>query len=212
MTLGSAPKELRTDLSSYHVTTCGTASCGHAIVVAYKTRTPNGDSVYYPTVHIVVFPTATDWILSSAMDHGKTADAGESRPSARRMQRLYSHLSPADPRRPSIPPQLRLQTCARVKLEVDTEKLSTYMRGKYRELQEKVYEYFNSRPDLQTPLEISKDDHRELCMRQLLGLVREAGIRPFGHVFDDPGKYFAILEAVGSVDMSLGIKMGVQYR
>ncbi|KAH7860773.1 hypothetical protein Vadar_017826 [Vaccinium darrowii] len=55
------------------------------------------------------------------------------------------------------------------------------------------------------------DEHRELCMRQLLGLVREAGIRPFGYVADDPAKYFAVVEAVGSVDMSLGIKMGVQY-
>ncbi|XP_050875976.1 acyl-coenzyme A oxidase 2, peroxisomal-like [Lathyrus oleraceus] len=48
-------------------------------------------------------------------------------------------------------------------------------------------------------------------MNQLLGLVREAGIRPLNYVVNDPAKYFSILEAVGSVDMSLGIKMGVQY-
>ena len=58
----------------------------------------------------------------------------------------------------------------------------------------------------------SKDDHRELCMRQLVGLVRDAGIRPFRYLFEDPAKYFAVLEAVGSVDMSLGIKTGVQFR
>lgn len=75
-----------------------------------------------------------------------------------------------------------------------------------------MYEYFKSRPDLQTPVEISKDEHRELCMRQLLGLVREAGIRPFRYIVEDPSKYFAIAEAAGSVDMSLGIKLGVQYR
>ena len=86
------------------------------------------------------------------------------------------------------------------------------MRGKHREIQEKVFEYFNARPELQTPLEISKDEHRELCMRQLIGLVREANIRPFRYVVEEPSEYFAILEAVGSVDMSLGIKMGVQYR
>lgn len=86
------------------------------------------------------------------------------------------------------------------------------MRGKHREIQDRIFQFFNSRPDLQTPLEISKDDHRELCMRQLLGLVREAGIKPFRYILEDPSKYFAILEAVGSVDMSLGIKMGVQYR
>ncbi|WP_421021733.1 hypothetical protein, partial [Klebsiella pneumoniae] len=79
-------------------------------------------------------------------------------------------------------------------------------------MQDQVYQYFNSRPDLQTPLEISLDDHRELCSRQLFGLVREAGIRPFRYLTEDPSKYFAILEAVGSVDISLGIKMGVQYR
>ncbi|KAK4756466.1 hypothetical protein SAY87_006593 [Trapa incisa] len=146
------------------------------------------------------------------MDHNQTTGAaGESYPSTRRIQRLSGHLSPSEHIHPSIPPQLRLQACARVNLEVDTEKLSVYMRGKHRELQDKVYEYFNSKPELKTPLEISKDDHRELCMRQLLGLVREGGIRPFCHVFDDPGKYFALLEAIGSVDMSLGIKMGVQY-
>lgn len=86
------------------------------------------------------------------------------------------------------------------------------MRGKHRDVQERVFEFFNARPELQTPVEISKDDHRELCMRQLFALVREAGIKPFRYVAEDPAKYFAILEAVGSVDMSLGIKMGVQYR
>lgn len=86
------------------------------------------------------------------------------------------------------------------------------MRGKHREIQDRVLDYFNKRPDLQTPVEILKDDHRELCMRQLTALVRDAGIRPFRYVAEDPAKYFAILEAVGSVDMSLGIKMGVQYR
>lgn len=109
--------------------------------------------------------------------------------------------------------RLEMLTCARAKkIDFDTEKLSGYMRGKHRGIQEQVYEYFNSRPDLQTPVEISMDEHRELCMRQLLGLVREAGIRPFRFVSEDPEKYFAIVEAVGSVDMSLGIKMGVQYR
>lgn len=98
-----------------------------------------------------------------------------------------------------------------MKLSVNTALLSDFMRGKHRGIQEKVYEYFKSRPDLQTPVEISKDEHRELCMRQLLGLVREAGIRPFRYIVEDPSKYFAIAEAAGSVDMSLGIKLGVQY-
>lgn len=48
-------------------------------------------------------------------------------------------------------------------------------------------------------------------MRQLTALVKEAGIKPFRYVLDDPSLYFAILEAAGGVDISLGIKMGVQY-
>ncbi|KAK2637049.1 hypothetical protein Ddye_031841 [Dipteronia dyeriana] len=37
-----------------------------------------------------------------------------------------------------------------------------------------------------------------------LRLVRDAGVKPFLCVVDDPGTYFAIVEAVGSVDMLLG--------
>ncbi|GLT68846.1 hypothetical protein SLA2020_410420 [Shorea laevis] len=127
----------------------------------------------------------------------------------RRIQRLSSHL--AIPASSPHQPQLHMLTCARAKLEVNTRALSSLMRGKHREIQERVFLFFDSRPDLQTPIEISMKDHRELCMRQLLALVREAGIRPFRYVVEDPAVYFAIAEAVGSVDMSLAIKMGVQY-
>ncbi|CAI0473551.1 unnamed protein product [Linum tenue] len=130
---------------------------------------------------------------------------------SRRIERLSLHLNPIPRTLPDGDRQIGMATCARPKLEVDTGKLSGYMRGPHRDVQEKVFEYFESRPELQTPLEISKNDHRELCWRQLVGLVREAGIKPFRYVADDPAKYFAILEAIGSVDMSLGIKMGVQY-
>ncbi|KAG5611597.1 hypothetical protein H5410_022878 [Solanum commersonii] len=128
----------------------------------------------------------------------------------RRINLLTLHLSPVQ----DTPVQeLELLRCAgKMKaINVSTETLSEYMRGKHRDIQEEVFAYFNSRPELQTPIEISKDEHRELCMKQLVGLVREGGIRPFRYVVDDPAKYFAIAEAVGSVDMSLGIKMGVQY-
>ena len=134
---------------------------------------------------------------------------------SRRIQRVSLHLAPVP--RPlhehDTQEQLGLFPCARsAKLEVETEKLSLYMRGKYREIQEKIYEYFHARPELQTPLEISKDEHRELCWRQMYGLIKEAGIRPLKYVVEDPGKYFAIVEAAGAVDISLGIKLGVQYR
>ena len=53
----------------------------------------------------------------------------------------------------------------RKKLEVDKARLLDCMKGKHKEIQEKAFEYFNVRIELQTPLEISKDKHRELCMR-----------------------------------------------
>ncbi|KAK7369370.1 hypothetical protein VNO80_11407 [Phaseolus coccineus] len=127
----------------------------------------------------------------------------------RRIRRLTLHLSPVAC---VAAEQLEMAACGgRGKLSVDTPSLSSYIRGKHWDIQEKVVDYFNANPHLQTPVEISKDDHRELCMKQLTGLVREAGIRPLRYVVNEPAKYFAILEAVGSVDMSLGIKMGVQY-
>ncbi|KAF8019074.1 hypothetical protein BT93_H3827 [Corymbia citriodora subsp. variegata] len=148
---------------------------------------------------------------SSSSSGSVEAPEHEAQLTERRLRRLCSHLTPTAPP-PRGADRLEMLACARAaRLEVDTARLSEYMRGKHRGIQEKVYEYFNSRPDLQTPLEISKDEHRELCMRQLLGLVREAGIRPFQYVLEDPEKYLAIVEAAGSVDISLGIKMGVQY-
>ncbi|GMJ08676.1 acyl-CoA oxidase 2 [Hibiscus trionum] len=129
----------------------------------------------------------------------------------RRVQRLSLHLSPLPPHQPS--PQLHMLTCAKAanKLEVDKASLRCYMRGKNRELQERVINFFESRPDLQTPVGISMDEHRELCMRQIVALVRDAKFRPFRYVVDDHAKYFAITEAVGSIDVSLGIKLGVQF-
>ncbi|XVE83171.1 hypothetical protein DITRI_Ditri16bG0066300 [Diplodiscus trichospermus] len=128
----------------------------------------------------------------------------------RRIQRLSLHLSPLSPLQPS--PQLNMLTCSKANnLEVDKVSLSKYMRGKNREIQDKILDFFHSRPDLQTPVEISMKEHRELCLRQLMGLVREANIRPFRYVIEDPAKYFAITEAVGSVDVSFGIKLGVHF-
>ncbi|XP_027179498.1 acyl-coenzyme A oxidase 2, peroxisomal [Coffea eugenioides] len=132
----------------------------------------------------------------------------------RRIERLSLHLNPFSSNHYDLShQQMTMLICAAraKKIEVKVVELSSFMRGKHRDIQEQVFDYFKSRPELQTPLEISKDEHRELCMRQLVGLVREANIRPFKYVVEDPAKYFAIAEAVGSVDMSLAIKMGVQY-
>ncbi|KVH92214.1 Acyl-CoA dehydrogenase/oxidase [Cynara cardunculus var. scolymus] len=152
-------------------------------------------------------------IPSYNSNHTKLKDYTENdeEPTTRRIRLLSLHLNPL-PDHHHHHHLLQLESCSgRAKMSVNAEKLSGYLRRKHRDIQERVFEYFNSRPDLQTPIEILKDDYRELCMRQLVGLVREAGIRPFRYVVEDPSKYFAIIEAVGSVDMSLGIKLGVQY-
>ncbi|XP_042495085.1 acyl-coenzyme A oxidase, peroxisomal-like [Macadamia integrifolia] len=150
---------------------------------------------------------------SSAINHNPTADDEQERIS-RRVRRLSLHLTPviARPLPLDDNQQLQMLTCARAKLNVSKDLLSDYMRGKHKDIQEKIFEYFNSRPDLLTPVEISMDEHRELCMRQILGVVREAGVKPLRYVHEDPEKYFAIVEAVGSIDTSLGVKFGVQYR
>ncbi|XP_038904957.1 acyl-coenzyme A oxidase, peroxisomal [Benincasa hispida] len=150
--------------------------------------------------------------MASATEPNWTAKE-ESQAASRRIERLSLHLTPI-PLPGDGSYRIEIATCAgtsKAKIEVDMGSLSVYMRGKHREIQERVFDYFNSRPELQTPVEISMNDHRELCMKQLIGLVREAGIRPFRFVNEDPAQYFAIMEAVGSVDVSLAIKMGVQF-
>ncbi|KAJ3697043.1 hypothetical protein LUZ61_000748 [Rhynchospora tenuis] len=127
----------------------------------------------------------------------------------RRIQRLALHLyTPSAP----LSGELSLLPCrAKRNLSPSVESLSEYMRGPHREIQARIFEFFQSRPDLQTPVEISMAEHRQLCMKQMMALVREAGIRPFRYLVENPSAYFAIAEAVGGIDISLGIKMGVQF-
>lgn len=140
---------------------------------------------------------------------------GDSTPALRRIGQLFLHLRHPSPSSVVDEGQLAALPCGsreRTVAAVSVAELAQYMRGRHREIQDRVFEFFRSRPDLQTPVEISTADHRELCMRQLTALVRDAGIRPFRYVLEDPSLYFAISEAVGGIDISLGIKMGVQYR
>lgn len=84
--------------------------------------------------------------------------------------------------------------------------------GGYPADKEKVYSFFIGRPDLETPVEIGKAELRELVYKQLNALVNEAGINPMKLLMEDPARYFVVTEAVGYIDMSLGIKLGVQFR
>ncbi|KAK8950995.1 Acyl-coenzyme A oxidase, peroxisomal [Platanthera zijinensis] len=144
---------------------------------------------------------------------------GDVRRTLRRIQTLNLHLlqPPASVVSESSDEDSRIlpSPCAggrgRPPLSVSRTELAAYMKGRHREIQERIFNFFASRPELQTPVEISTAEHRELCMRQLVALVREAEIRPFRYVLQDPSVYFAIIEAVGGIDISLGIKLGVQY-
>lgn len=130
---------------------------------------------------------------------------------SRRIDALASHLGAVSLVREH---QLCREACAKtlVKHAVNVSVLSSFMAGGYQADREKVFRFFIQRPDLQTPVELSKDEHRDLTMKQLTAIVKEGGLRPMQYLMEDPAKYFVVTEAVGYVDLSLGIKLGVQYR
>ncbi|KAJ3675243.1 hypothetical protein LUZ60_004285 [Juncus effusus] len=143
------------------------------------------------------------------MECNRRNNISDESPALRRIQTLSLHLY--RPSAHSSSGELSLLPCrARPPLSASVESLSEYIRGPHREIQLRVFEFFQSRPDLHTPVEISMADHRELCMKQLTALVREAGVRPFRYMVEDPSAYFAVVEAAGGVDISLGVKLGVQ--
>ena len=134
-------------------------------------------------------------------------------PGSRRLQILSDHLQSQTAAlvRES---QLASEACSRMSLKkpVNISFLEDYMAGNYRAEKQRVIDFFLHRPDLQTPVELSKKEHRDLCYKQLKAMVNEGNIRPFQALVTDPGKYYAIAEAVGYIDLSLAIKMGVQFR
>ncbi|KAG8090165.1 hypothetical protein GUJ93_ZPchr0011g28908 [Zizania palustris] len=132
----------------------------------------------------------------------------------RRLQVLSLHL--LDPSSSSCSEGLALAACAGKRRHASggadaAAALAAFLRGRHRDTQARVFEFFRARPDLQTPVELSTAAHRELCFRQLCALVREAGVRPLSLMASDPAEYFAVMEAAGGVDISLGVKLGVQY-
>jgi acyl-CoA oxidase len=149
--------------------------------------------------------------------HAGESAAGEESSATRRLRRLSLHLlQPAAP--PAPGDQLALAACAggrarRVEGGADVAAaLAAYLRGRHRATQMRLFDFFRARPDLQTPVELTTAAHRELCYRQLRALVREAGVRPLTLMVTDPAEYFAVMEAAGGADISLGVKLGVQYR
>ncbi|CAM0901567.1 unnamed protein product [Alopecurus aequalis] len=96
-------------------------------------------------------------------------------------------------------------------LDADAAALTAYLCGPHRAMQDWVYEICATSPELQTPMELPPAAHQELCIRQMSVLVRDAGLRPLSLMAADPVKYFAVMEAVGWLDISLGVKFGAQY-
>eukprot|EP00245_Coleochaete_scutata_P000102 TRINITY_DN10107_c0_g1_i1.p1 TRINITY_DN10107_c0_g1~~TRINITY_DN10107_c0_g1_i1.p1 ORF type:complete len:679 (-),score=143.21 TRINITY_DN10107_c0_g1_i1:556-2592(-) len=126
-----------------------------------------------------------------------------------RLQRISSHLESGNS---SNNEEVLLEACAAGETKrVDVAVLSEYLAGEYREDKAKVHDFFKRHPEMTTPVEISKAEHRELCYKQLIGLVREAGVKPMQYLIEDPVRYFSAMEAVGQMDLSLAIKMGVQF-
>ncbi|PWZ21627.1 Acyl-coenzyme A oxidase 2, peroxisomal [Zea mays] len=90
--------------------------------------------------------------------------------------------------------------------------LVAYLRDQHCAAQMRLFDFFRARSDLQTPVELPTAAHHDLCYRQLRALVHEAGVRPLTLMATDPAEYFAVMEAAGGADISLDVKLGVQYR
>ncbi|XP_020147436.1 acyl-coenzyme A oxidase 2, peroxisomal [Aegilops tauschii subsp. strangulata] len=147
---------------------------------------------------------------------GYGSDDEDSTPAMRRLRRLSLHLlQPSDRPAPEGANSLVPAACAGRRraggLDADAAALTAYLRGRHRATQDRLYRFFVERPELHTPVELPMAAHRELCFRQMAALVREAGVRPLSLMADDPDEYFAVMEAVGGLDISLAVKFGVQY-
>jgi hypothetical protein len=149
-------------------------------------------------------------LRSMAADRGASPEALEMALS--RLQKLASHLD-AEP--VSAKALLSAEpTASRLSAkhnQLKAEKLQAFMAGSYKADKERIYDFFKKHPELQTPVEISKAEHRELAFKQMQALVHEVGLKPLTYLMTDPAKYYNVFEAIGTIDLSLSIKMGVQY-
>ena len=79
-------------------------------------------------------------------------------------------------------------------------------------LKKQVYDVFIKRPDLLPSCTegLTKEQHREL-VRKSLHLILESGILPMNLFDTDIKKYIYMAELAAPIDLSLTVKMGVQY-
>lgn len=140
------------------------------------------------------------------------ASAGAMEAALNRLQKLVLHLgSEAGFESSLLSPQPTAARLSEKHSQLKAEKLQAFMAGSYKADKERIYAFFQNHPELQTPVEISKVEHRELAYKQMKALVQEGGLKPLTLLMTDPAKYYNVFEAIGTVDLSLSIKMGVQY-
>ena len=79
-------------------------------------------------------------------------------------------------------------------------------------LRDDVYQVFRDNPHLLVPCEegLTKEQHREL-VRQCLRAIIAGGFSPLSLFAKDFKKYFLMAEYLSLVDLSLTVKLGVQY-
>ncbi|KAL4429343.1 hypothetical protein ABPG77_005117 [Micractinium sp. CCAP 211/92] len=82
----------------------------------------------------------------------------------------------------------------------------------HRPLKDEVYTLFKQHPELLVAEEegLTKEEHREL-VRRCLRTMLAAGYSPLSFFSRDISKYFYLAELLSLVDLSLTVKLGVQY-
>lgn len=81
-----------------------------------------------------------------------------------------------------------------------------------RPFRQEVYDLFRAHPELLVAEEegLTKEEHREL-VRRCLRVLLSAGYSPMSFFARDPKRYFYLAEMMALVDLSLTIKLGVQF-
>lgn len=130
---------------------------------------------------------------------------------SRRQDVLAGHLSAKPAQNNAVAP---FPTSARAHRQLprfDATLMERYMDPSHL-LKEEVYAVFREHPELLVKeLEaLSKEEHRELVRRCLRALLA-SGQSPLTLLASDPRRYFYLGELMSLVDLSLTVKMGVQY-
>ncbi|KAL3157409.1 hypothetical protein ABBQ32_011884 [Trebouxia sp. C0010 RCD-2024] len=127
----------------------------------------------------------------------------------RRILQVRKHLTSV----PQIPQSVEAAPCAvnRSLPRFDATFMEHYLETD-RGLKEEVYDLFKQHPELLYAVEegMTKEQHREFVRKQLRTILA-SGYSPMSFFMKDYKKYFYMAELLALVDLSLTVKMGVQY-